>query len=194
MARMAASNRDAAVAQLLLAEGADRIYSPAYSLTQTGAEALHLRLFGGVDPFQIAGVVEAVHQAGGIESHGYSVIIPALDIVNEADLAVANRDAVPDPHLLAEWAVSHVVVPYPMTLPNLALVADVDGIFVYRNLAYRPDVLPSAVPRWPAAAGLPSAQAIQALNEGTLYAAVWGWATLFVTAGALIVVRVRRRG
>ena len=187
-------DRDAAVAQLLLAEGADRIYSPAYSLTQTGAEAFHLRLFGGVDPFQVAGVVEAVHQAGGIESHGYSVIIPALDIVNEADLAVANRDAVPDPHLLAEWAVSHVVVPYPMTLPNLALVADVDGIFVYRNLAYRPDVLPSAVPRWPAAAGLPSAQAIQALNEGTLYAAVWGWATLFVTAGALIVVRVRRRG
>ncbi|MFQ3567236.1 MAG: hypothetical protein SNJ59_09565 [Aggregatilineales bacterium] len=186
--------RDAAIAQLLLAEDADRVYSPAYSLTQTGAEAFHLRLFGGVDPFQIAGVVDAVHQAGGIESSGYSVIVPALDIVNEADLAVANRDAVPDPNLLAEWAVSHVVVPYPVPLPSFLLVADVGGILVYRNLAYRPDVLPSAVPRWPAATGLPSAQTIQALNEGTLYAAAWGWAMLLLTASALIMVQARRRG
>lgn len=187
-------DRDAAVAQLLLVEDADRIYSPAYSLTQTSAEAFHLRLFGGVDPFQIAGVVAAVHQAGGIESLDYSVIVPALDVADEADLAVANQGAAPDPNLLAEWAVSHIIAPYPMTLPSLSLVADVDGIFVYRNLAYRPDVLPFEVPRWPAAPGLPSIQAVRALNESTVYAAVWGWAMLFVTIGALIVFQVRRRG
>ena len=118
------------LAERLVDLGAYRVYSPTYSLQQQVAEDYHLRLFGGVDPFQLSGVVEAVEQGGGIQDRGYSVVIPPLD---SDDLALANRDAIPNTSILGRWGVTHVVAAYPLDAPNLEQVDVVDGVYVYAN-------------------------------------------------------------
>ncbi|MFN8564467.1 MAG: hypothetical protein U0703_23255 [Anaerolineae bacterium] len=103
------------LAERLVELGAYRVYSPTYSLQQQVAEDYDLRLFGGVDPFQLSGVVAAVEQGGGIADPGYSVVVPPL---NSDDLALANRDAVPDAAALGRWGVTHVVAAYPLDAPR----------------------------------------------------------------------------
>ncbi|MDZ4767803.1 MAG: hypothetical protein SGJ24_01625 [Chloroflexota bacterium] len=112
-----------------------RIYSPTYSLETQTAAIYDLRLFGGVDPFQIAAVSKAIQRAGGITFDGYSVVQPPLiGIVGDA-VETANRDARPDPALLGEWGVTHVVSAYRLDVPDLALVDRIDAFYLYENRA-----------------------------------------------------------
>ena len=73
------------LAERLTELGAYRVYSPTYSLQQQVAEEYHLRLFGGVDPFQLSGIVAAVEQGGGITGAGYSVVVPPLTAHDSGD-------------------------------------------------------------------------------------------------------------
>ncbi|MCC6612185.1 MAG: hypothetical protein IT320_01845 [Anaerolineae bacterium] len=158
----------AQLAETLRADGADRVYSPAYSLPQQVAADYDLHLFGGVDPFQLEGVVRAIGDASGVEAQSYNVVQPPLIGAEGDDLREANRDAVPDTPLLGRWQVSHVVAPYPIDLPRLELVDQVDGVYVYRNLDYALEIDPEMIPRWVSdQQGLPDVATVQDINRTT---------------------------
>jgi hypothetical protein len=122
-----------ALAERLIADGADRVYSPTYSLEQSTAEIYGLRLFGGVDPFQLRSRVEAIRRGGGIAFDGYSVVEPPLIGAVGDDLSQVNRDATIDTQTLADYGVSHVVAAYPIDHPRLNHLDTLDGVYVYEN-------------------------------------------------------------
>ncbi len=156
------------MAETLRADNADRVYSPAYSLPQQVAAAYDLHLFGGVDPFQLQGIVQAIANGSGVREQGYSVVQPPLTGVEGDDLSGANRAAVPDTDALGRWQVSHVVGPYPIDQPRLELLDIIQGIYVYRNLDYRLGIDSASVPRW--ALGqeeLPDTETVMAINRTT---------------------------
>jgi hypothetical protein len=179
------------LAQSLIEDSAARVYSPTYSLPQEVAEAYNLELFGGVDPFQIEGVVAVVAQAGGIVRSGYSVVVPPLNDIEEDDPATANQTAFPDTELLAEWEVSHVVAAYPINHPRLELIDEIDGTFIYRNRDFTEASLIGAPPNWSAnGAGLPSREIVVLLNQLTVVAAVISWVSLLVCF--ILLLKLRR--
>ena len=96
--------------------GAYRVYSPTYSLQQQVAEEYHLRLFGGVDPFQLSGIVAAVEQGGGITSTGYSVVVPPLTWRRLWRRPTAMPCRIR--RFSAQWGVTHVVSAYPLDVPH----------------------------------------------------------------------------
>jgi hypothetical protein len=181
-----------AVAEVLRADDAARIYSPSYSLPQEAVAEAGLRLFGGVDPFQIAGVSAAILQAGGIEASGYQIVMPPLN--ETGDWRQSNRDAVIDAGLLAEWDVSHVVASFPIDHPNLALLTEIDGTSIYRNRLYRAQaesgVTPQFPPNWP---GVPDQAEVAALNTITMNAWLGSMTLLAGVAGGLLLAALARR-
>ncbi|MCA9907751.1 MAG: hypothetical protein KC519_03815 [Anaerolineae bacterium] len=156
------------LAETLRADNADRIYSPAYSLPQQVAAAYDLHLFGGVDPFQLQGIVEAIADGSGVRAQGYSVVQPPLTGIEGDDLRGVNRTAMPDTNVLGRWQVSHVVAPYPIDHPRLELLDIIQGTYVYHNLDYRLEIDPASVPRWAAdQKGLPDTATVMEINRAT---------------------------
>ncbi len=182
----------APLAERLLADDAARVYSPTYSLEQQVAAAYGLRLFGGIDPFQLTGVAAAIAQGGGVPGDTYSVILPPLNNVTGNDLSNANRDAVLDTGILAEWDVSHVVAAYPMADDRLEYVDTVDGVYIYRNRDYTP--APSAGKIWPSNwPGLPDDRTISDLNNITFNVALVSGIGFFVTMAVLLFYKSKGR-
>lgn len=172
------------LAERLLADNADRVYSPAYSLEQQVAAAFDLKLFGGVDPFQIQSVTEAIAAAGGVPLTGYSVVIPPLNVVSEEDLDEANRDAVINTRLLGIWHVSHIVAPYEINHPRLELLDYIDPIYIYRNLDDQDRPAAEGIPGWSAASTVqPDAETIIQINSLTQIVAL---CSLIAFAGVTI--------
>ncbi len=171
-----------------------RVYSPTYSLQQQVAEDYHLRLFGGVDPFQLSGIAAAVEQGGGVVAPDYSVVLPPLIGVQGDDLATANRAAIPDTAILGEWGVTQVVSAYPLDVPALELVDQVGGISIYAN---RDPALTTDFGGFPAWASgwqdLPTAATVAALNQLTLIAALVSGVTLLLAVALLGVALMKVR-
>lgn len=166
-----------------------RVYSPTYSLQQQVAQAYDLNLFGGVDPFQFSGIVEAIKQGGGIEFSDYSVVMPPLVGMVGDDLTTANRDAVPNTAVLGAWGVTHVVSAFPLDVPMLEQVDVVDGVYVYAN---RDPALTTdfGVPAWVAGwAELPNPQTVDSLNRATSAASL---VALLAFGCVLLVLRGKR--
>lgn len=176
----------------LRADEAARVYSPSYSLPQEAAAQAGLRLFGGVDPFQISGVSAAIVRAGGITFRGYSIVMPPL--AEADDWRESNRDAPLDPALLAEWGVSHVVAAFPIDQPDLRLLAQIGGAWIYRNALYRPLPAPDAPPDfadgWP---DLPGQADVARLNGLTLEVWVGSMMLLLIVSGLLAGAALSRR-
>lgn len=170
----------------LIEDEANRVYSPDYSLPQEAAAEAGIAMFGGVDPFQIAGVTDAVLQAGGISFTGYSVVVPPLLAGDEMD--GFNRDAVPNAPLLADWGVSHVIASYSIEADGLVLADVVNAVYVYRNADYQASTPTGAIPDWPAGwPGLPDAETVADLDRRTHVA----WlVSMTVLAGVLIAIAV----
>jgi hypothetical protein len=166
---------------------ADRIYAPAYSLPQNVAQMYYLRLFGGVDPFQISGVSWAIMTAGGAVNDEYSVVMPPLLGVQGDDLSTANRDAQLNADLLGQWQVSHVIAPYTIDADGLTLIDEVDGVNIYANELYQPAETELS-PDWVFDSTMPSAEQVTQLNDATMTATVISWATL-IGVGIFIVGR-----
>lgn len=191
-----------ALADVLKADGATRVYSPNYALEQQVAAANGLRLFYGVDPFQLNGIVSAVEQASGVPVTQYTVILPPLELEPSGEddertpqelLRTANVDAVPDTSLLASWGVSHVVATYPIENVHLTLLTDLNGTFVYRNSEYDPQIEMNAL-GWPQTGwpGLPDAETVNQLNRVTIIAAL-GAGLAFIGCVMLLLRRILRR-
>ncbi|MBW4436264.1 MAG: hypothetical protein KME04_03970 [Pleurocapsa minor GSE-CHR-MK-17-07R] len=124
------------LAETLVSLDADRVYSPTYSLPQEAAETYGVKLYGGVDPFQLAVASDAIMRAGGQNATGYSIVIPPLLGSLDGDPSTANRDAVPDAEALAAGGVSHVIAAYPLDVAGLALAGQSDAVFIYANERY----------------------------------------------------------
>jgi len=127
-----------ALAEYLIADDVYRVYSPTYSLEQQVAEQYEIKLFYGVDPFQLRSYVGRIQHFSGVQSDSYSIIQPPLLGMLGDDLATANRDA----HLnivggLEDPGVSHVIAAYPIEDSRLRLLDIVEGVYVYRNTSYR---------------------------------------------------------
>jgi hypothetical protein len=183
------------LAERLVDADAVRIYSPTYSLEQQVAEAYHLRLFGGVDPFQLAGVVDAVAQGSGVPAVKYDPVLPPLSgAESDQDVANANRDAVMDTQTLADWNVSHVVAAYLLTNPRLESLDTVNSVYIYSNLDFRPSGQPLTVPDWPADwPGLPDPATIARFNQITLTAALVSGVNFFICVALLFFIRLREK-
>ncbi len=180
------------LAERLTELGAYRIYSPTYSLQQQVAEDYHLRLFGGVDPFQLSGIAAAVEQGGGINQQGYSVILPPLIGVQGDDLATANRDAILNTAVLGQWGVTHIVSAYPLNAAALERVDQVGDTYVYANRDPALTTDFAASPAWVAGwQALPDAATITALDNLTLTAALVSAATLLSLLIAVVLLKVR---
>ncbi len=161
------------LAERVMALEPDRIYAPAYSLPQHVAQYYHLRLFGGVDPFQVNDVSRAIREAGGITDDRYSVVMPPLIGVVDDDLSTANQGATLDLGRLASWSVSHVIAPYLIEQDGLTLIDTVDGVLIYANERYAPDsrFWDQNIPRWSEAEVLqPDALMVARLGEMTTLA------------------------
>ncbi len=180
-----------AVAEALQADGARRVYAPyvqldgdlVTALEQPAAAAYRLSLFGGVDPFQLAGFVDAVRQTTGETALTYDVVQPPVRAA--ADLRP------PDAALLAAWGVTHMALPVELDSPDWTLLREVGGDYLYRN-QHAPGPLnawgwPDG---WP---GLPPADEVYRLNQMTLGASALSLAA-FVGGLALLALDARRRG
>lgn len=185
--------------QVVLAErltelDAYRVYSPTYSLQQQVAEEYHLRLFGGVDPFQLTFINEAIEHGGGVHAAGYSVVMPPMQ---GDDLSTVNRDAVPDTAVLGEWGVTHVAAAYALDVPNLRLVEEIapmqmgDGtIYLYANTDPALTTEFWGSPHW--AGQLASyAETVEVLNLLTKDAALISGVALVMVLGGIIILKVR---
>jgi hypothetical protein len=176
----------------------DRIYSPNFALEQHMAHLAGFKLFYGVDPFQLTGILRAIEAGSGVPVESYSVVLPPLEVDENSErddpLALANRDAVPDLVELARWDVSHIVATYPYDIGGLTFVDRVGDTYIYRNQVYDDlsiDDLPSQFVDL-----LPSASEIDRLNRRTMVSA-WvssvGFVAVFLALG-IDVLRGRRTG
>jgi hypothetical protein len=174
-----------------------RIYSPNYALEQQVAAAHDLRLFYGVDPFQIADVVDALAKASGVMTGRYSVVQPPLTgVTADADIERANCNLEINREqrvLLAEWGVRYIVSRCPLVLPGStggtliepAVVAD--RAYVYVNPEFS-DESPSFFTGWPPAIR-PSGETIDSLHLATLLAALISGIGLVISLLAIGVFR-----
>lgn len=157
-----------ALVDAIVEDGPARIYSPNYALEQQVAAAHDMHLFYGVDPFQLAFIVEAIEEGSGIRSDAYSVVQPPLEVddnLSEAEaMLTTNRDAQPDTEVLAQWAVSHVVATYPIDHERLSLYDQVGEYSIYRNLDYAGE----PVTGWPDGVDLPGTETISHLHGLTV--------------------------
>lgn len=181
------------LAEALLADDAGRIYSPTYTLEQQTAALYDLALFGGVDPFQIAAVAEAVRAGGGIAETGYNITVPPLiGAVDDGALALANRDATPRWDVLARWGVTHIVSAYALDSGEAIRIG---ASHIYRNPD--PDVmaLKRTIPDWADGwQGLPEAADVKFYNAVTAFsAALSAGAFVGILILLLLIGRARRR-
>jgi hypothetical protein len=183
---------DAPLAERLVSLNPQRIYSPTYSLEQQVAATYGLQIFGGVDPFQLRGVVRAIEQGSGVPVVGYNIVLPPLlGIEGDDSFAQANRDAIIDTAILGEWGVSHVVVAHPIENTHLQLIDEVDGVYIYANTdTVRP--LTNVVPDWAEGwEGLPSAEEVTRLNNLTLTTASVSAVVFIFCVGLLVILKLR---
>jgi hypothetical protein len=135
-------------------------------------------------------IVDAVAHAGGIEPAGYSVVVPPLNDIEGNDPATANRSAVPNTELLAEWDVSHVVAAYPIEHPRLQIVDEIASAYVYRNLDYG-QTTSMTVPNWSTnSPALPDRATLARLNQWTLATTLISGITLLISV--LILLKPKR--
>lgn len=176
------------LAERLVEAGAERIYSPTFSLEQQVAEVYGLQVFGGVDPFQLSGVVQAVEQGSGVPVTKYEVVLPPLTgIESDKDITQANRSAVINTQVLGEWQVSHVVAAYPINTARLQLLDRVGDVYIYTNLDYEPSQSAEAVPNWPADwPGLPDSTTVQQINQITILVALVSGIAWIVCVGLFV--------
>ncbi len=158
----------------LVSEKPARIYAPIYfdpsavnlSLPQEVAAVYGLRLFGGVDPFQMRAPASAIVMASGMPRTSYDVTLPYLPAPAPGRTAVA-----PDTRLLAAWDVSHVVSVFPLESSRLEWVGTADKINIYRNLDFTAPPQ-SGIPAWPSDATPPlDLDTLERLNRLTLISA-----------------------
>ncbi|MFZ4828595.1 MAG: hypothetical protein ACOYLB_14695 [Phototrophicaceae bacterium] len=178
------------LARTLQATPHGAFYSPNYALPQQVAQVYTLKLFYGVDPFQLVGYVRAIEIASGIPYRDYSVIVPPLETDETGDdLTLANRSAVLNAPVLAEWNVSHVLTTYPLSQSGLSLVDRVGEVWIYRNLLWQPTLILKPDHERTGAEGLPTPAVVAQLHRWTVWAYACSGLGLLIWAGSFFTKR-----
>jgi hypothetical protein len=121
-----------AVAKYLAAQpGLFRTYSPSYSLPSHVAAQAGLQTADGVEPVHLAGYDRFMAVAGGYGDASFNVTVPPFP--PDRPLEEAFRNTQPDLRLLGLLNVEYLVAGFPMNWPGLTLMAQIDGLWVYRN-------------------------------------------------------------
>jgi hypothetical protein len=121
-----------AVAEYLAAQpGLFRTYSPSYSLPSHVAAQADLQTADGVEPVHLASYDKFMALAGGYGDESFSVTIPSFP--PDRPLEEAFRNTQPDLRLLGLLNVEYLVAAFPMNWPGLTPMAQIDGLWVYRN-------------------------------------------------------------
>lgn len=125
---------EAAAAWLAEQPGRFRVYSPSYSIPQHIGAVYGVEMVDGVDPFQLAGYVDFMRTATGVDLSGYSVTVPSFPEVPQGkDMLLAHRGVVPDLYLLGLLNVRYVAAAYPMEAQGLVPVGEKGGVYLYQN-------------------------------------------------------------
>lgn len=125
---------EAAAAWLAEQPGCFRVYSPSYSIPQHTGAVHGIEMADGVDPFQLAGYVDFMRIATGVDLPGYSVTVPSFpEVPGGEDMLLAHRDVVPDLRLLGLLNVRYLAVAYPMEADGLVSLGEHGGVYLYRN-------------------------------------------------------------
>jgi hypothetical protein len=114
--------------------GVRRIFSPSYSVPQQVAPLCGLELADGVNPLQLTAYRDAMASATGFSTRSYSVTLPPFP---GSDVRVDWHPAL-DADALGLLNVERVVSAYPLDAPELELLAQDNGQWIYRNLQVRP--------------------------------------------------------
>ncbi|MBZ0285880.1 MAG: hypothetical protein K8L97_34460 [Anaerolineae bacterium] len=181
------------LAERLVEAQADRIYSPTYSLEQQVVEVYHLRLFGGVDPFQLTGIVKAVEQGSGVPSTKYDPVLPSLmGVRSDGDVVRANQNAIIDTVVLAQWHVSHVVAAYPIEHSRLELLDHINDVYIYTNRDYQSRTENINIPDWPVGwPSLPDRETVQNFNQITMLTYLISGVAWVISIGAFIFLKFK---
>jgi len=126
------SQRDRLAAYLSRTEGRFRVYSPSYSVPHHTGARYGLEQLDGVDPSQVRWLAHYMALAGGYEMAAYSVTVPVFPS-GAADWQTALRNADLDPVLLGLMNGRFVVAEFPLSVPGLRLVDQIDGAYLYEN-------------------------------------------------------------
>ncbi|MGN6759256.1 MAG: YfhO family protein [Thermomicrobiales bacterium] len=119
--------------QTALMAGVGRIYGVQRNFQQLSAVQLNTPLANAWDPLLLESFVRYMQQAGGYTYSGYQLSIPPYEIYDPG--YATSRDAQPDGALLGLVNVSVVVSRTPLTDARLSPAGEVDGTYVYQNLA-----------------------------------------------------------
>lgn len=111
-------------------EGYFRVYSPSYSVAQSLAAEHFLELADGVDPMQIAGYVEFMAEATGVEPQGYSVTIPPFKTGNPSQ---DNINAPINADLLGLLNVKYIISDFEIEAQGLTPVVSGEQGYLYLN-------------------------------------------------------------
>jgi hypothetical protein len=114
--------------------GVRRTFSPSYSVPQQAALLCGLELADGVNPLQLTAYRDAMASATGFSTGSYSVTLPPFP---NGDVRVDWHPTI-DADALGQLNVERIVSAYPIDAPDLELLAQEDGQWIYRNLKVRP--------------------------------------------------------
>jgi hypothetical protein len=125
-----------AVAQFLSSQSGDfRTYSPSYSIPQQTSVRYGLQMADGVDPLQFGEYVQFMDEATGIPRDEYSVTIPPYA---DGNPRIDNGLYSPKTDKLGLLNVGYIVSEFEMSDPDLNLVKEIEGSFIYENANYLP--------------------------------------------------------
>lgn len=128
------TERSALAARLAAPPGHQRVFSPSYSLPQQTAAAYGLEMADGVHPLALRNYAGALGEAAGFTVEGYSVTLPPFPSGDPYQDWGPTLDAAK----LGRLNVAFVVSEYPVQAEGLVAEGRCDGVYVYRNLAWRP--------------------------------------------------------
>jgi hypothetical protein len=134
--RVETSNADrrAIAEQLAGAAGAERVFSPSYSIPQNISARAGLQLADGVNPLQLRRYWDFMSQAVGFDVEAYSVTLPPFPSGDPHLRQTVELDL----EKLGQVNVRYIVSDYALAEPALTLVDRRGGISVYHNPAFKP--------------------------------------------------------
>ena len=111
--------------------GLFRIYSPSYSLPRQIGAYYQLESADGVDPLYLADYDIFMQSASGVRRTRYDVTIPAME--GGGEVAMLNREAIPNLKLLGILNVRYLVTGFPLNLAGLSKLDKINHTYIYEN-------------------------------------------------------------
>jgi len=113
-----------------------RVYSPSYSIPRQIGAIYGIECADGVDPLYLRDYDIFMQTASGVLRSRYEVTIPAME--GEEEVAVVNREAIPNLKLLGFLNVKYLASEFPLMQEGLKEAGSWSGTWLYENNHYLP--------------------------------------------------------